>query len=67
MIIDYKTNNPYEVLLSGFEIDYQTRFWYLPNVLRGLVFNANYTRTNSEVKYPRTVIEQISYLSLLFK
>ena len=25
MIIDYKTNNPYEVLLSGFEIDYQTR------------------------------------------
>ena len=26
--------------------------------LRGLVFNANYTRTESEVKYPRTVIEQ---------
>ena len=58
MIIDYKTNNPYKVLLSGFEIDYQTRFWYLPNLLRGLVFNANYTRTESEVKYPRTVIEQ---------
>ena len=58
MINDYKTNNPYEVLLNGFEIDYQTRFWYLPNILRGLVFNANYTRTNSEVKYPRTVIEQ---------
>ena len=57
-IIDYKTNNPYEVLLSGFEIDYQTRFWYLPNLLRGLVFNANYTRTDSEVKYPRTIIEQ---------
>lgn len=57
-IIDYKTNNPYEVLLNGFEIDYQTRFWYLPNLLRGLVFNANYTRTDSEVKYPRTIIEQ---------
>ena len=57
-ILDYKSNNPYEVLLSGFEIDYQTRFWYLPNVLRGLVFNANYTRTDSEVKYPRTIIEQ---------
>ena len=57
-IIDYKTNNPYEVLLKGFEIDYQTRFWYLPEIFRGLVFNANYTRTESEVKYPRTIIEQ---------
>ena len=57
-IIDYKSNNPYEVLLNGFEIDYQTRFWYLPNLFRGLVFNANYTRTESEVKYPRTIIEQ---------
>ena len=56
-INDYKANNPYVVNLDGFEIDYQTRFWYLPNILRGLVFNANYTRTNSEVKYPRTVIE----------
>ncbi|MFL2983657.1 MAG: carboxypeptidase-like regulatory domain-containing protein [Candidatus Neomarinimicrobiota bacterium] len=56
-INNYKANNPYEVMLDGFEIDYQTRFWYLPELLRGLVFNANYTRTNSEVKYPRTVIE----------
>ena len=56
-INDYKANNPYVVDLDGFEIDYQTRFWYLPKLLRGLVFNANYTRTNSEVKYPRTVIE----------
>ena len=56
-INNYKANNPYEVNLSGFEIDYQTRFWYLPKLLRGLVFNANYTRTNSDVKYPRTVIE----------
>ena len=56
-INDYKTNNPYDVELEGFELDYQTRFWYLPSFLRGLVFNANYTRTTSEVKYPRTVIE----------
>jgi len=56
-INDYKSNNPYDVLLDGYEIDYQTRFWYLPSLLRGLVFNANYTRTTSEVQYPRTVIE----------
>ena len=55
-ILNYKTNNPYAVELSGFEIDYQTRFWYLPGMLNGLVFNANYTRTKSEVKYPRTTI-----------
>ena len=55
-ILDYKTNNPYAVELSGFEIDYQTRFWYLPGMLSGLVFNANYTKTESEVKYPRTTI-----------
>ena len=40
-------------------MDYQTRFWYLPSVLRGLVFNANYTRTTSEAIYPRNVIEKI--------
>ena len=57
MIEDYKTNNPYDVLLNGFEIDFQTRFWYLPKKLRGLVFNCNYTRTSSKVKYPRTIID----------
>jgi len=56
-IIDYKLNNPYAVKLEGFEIDYQTRFWYLPGMLSGLVFNANYTRSISEVKYPRTTID----------
>ena len=58
-INDYKANNPNPVTLRGFEVEYQTRFWYLPNLLRGLVFNANYTRTTSEVKYPRTVIENV--------
>ena len=58
-ITDYRSNNPYPVDLSGYEIDYQTRFWYLPGMLSGLVFNANYTRTFSEVKYPRTEIDYI--------
>ena len=58
IIADYTSNNPYPVDLNGYEIDYQTRFWYLPGMLSGLVFNANYTRTFSEVKYPRTEIKQ---------
>ena len=62
-IIDYKLNNPFTVKLEGFEIDYQTNFWYLPGILSGLVFNTNYTRSFSEVKYPRTTIDyQISWV-----
>ena len=57
MINDYKTNNQYNTSLKGLELDFQTRFWYLPSFLRGLVFNTNYTITRSRVRYPRTVIE----------
>ena len=53
---DYTSNNPYKVKLSGVEFDYQTRLWYLPGFLSGIVFNANYTVIQSEVKYPRTVL-----------
>ncbi len=56
-IQNYISNNPNTVKLRGFEFDYQTRFWYLPSFLSGLVFNANYTITSSEVKYPRTIID----------
>ena len=55
---DYKTNNQNATFLNGIEIDFQTRFWYLPNFLRGLVFNTNYTWIESKVKYPRTIFEQ---------
>ena len=56
MMNNYKINNPHIVKLRGWEFDYQTRFWYLPGPFSGLVLNANYTATESEVKYPRTEI-----------
>jgi TonB-dependent receptor len=56
-LINYTLNNPNAVFLKGWEFDYQTRFWYLPGILKGLVFNANYTRTSSKVKYPLTYIK----------
>ena len=37
IIADYALNNPYPVDLNGFEIDYQTRFWYLPGMLLSLI------------------------------
>ena len=57
LITNYSLNNPFPVSLKGMEFDWQTRFWYLPGALNGLVFNANYTMTESEVQYPRTILE----------
>lgn len=44
-------NNPFEATYKGFEIDWQTNFWYLPSIFKGLVLNANYTHIDSETKY----------------
>jgi TonB-dependent receptor len=38
--------------LRGFELDWQTHFWYLPSVLSGIVLNVNYTQIASEAHYP---------------
>jgi TonB-dependent receptor len=37
-------NNPYPASYEGFEIDWQTNFWYLPPPFQGLVLNINYAR-----------------------
>jgi len=55
--ISKMVNNKFPVELYGLELEWQTHFWYLPGILKGLVLNVNYTHTNSEVKYPRTIIE----------
>lgn len=54
-------NNPDPAKYSGFEIEWQTRFWYLPSVFSGLVLNINYTHIYSEMKlaYDSLVIQQI--------
>lgn len=44
-------NNPFSARYNGFEVDWQTNFWYLPSVLKGLVLNVNYTYINSEMTY----------------
>ena len=56
-ILNYELNNPNDILLKGLEFDFQTRLLWMPGLLKGLVFNANYTISDSEVKYPLTVIE----------
>jgi TonB-dependent receptor len=45
-------NNPFVIDNLGFELDWQTHFWYLPNPFKGVVLNVNYTHVHSEAEYP---------------
>jgi TonB-dependent receptor len=44
-------NNPFDAEYRGLEFEWQTNFWYLPSLLKGLVLNVNYTRIFSETTY----------------
>ncbi len=46
-------NNPNIATLYGFEVEWQSNFWFLPGVLRGIVLSTNYTYTHSSLVYPR--------------
>ncbi len=52
----YAVNNENEAINYGYEVEWQSNFWYLPGLLRGLVLNVNYTRNKSEAEYLRTRI-----------
>ena len=52
----WATNNENDAINYGFEFEWQSNFWYLPGLLKGLVMNVNYTRNKSEAKYLRTRI-----------
>jgi TonB-dependent receptor len=45
-------NNNYMAYVRGYEIDLQTRFWYLPFPLDGLLLGINYTHISSNATYP---------------
>ena len=55
----FATNNTNDANNYGFEMEWQTNFWYLPGLLNGLVINFNYTWNESKAKYLRTVIETV--------
>ena len=48
-------NNPNLVDIKGIEVEWQSNLWYLPGLLKNIVFGINYTYTYSNTKYPRTV------------
>ncbi len=45
--------------MKGIEADFQTRFWYLPAPLNGVVLTINYTHIHSESTYPFIFIRTI--------
>ncbi len=45
-------NNRYIAYVKGIETDFQTRFWYLPFPLNGVVLGVNYTHIWSQTRYP---------------
>lgn len=56
-------NSPFDTKVWGVEFDWQTNFWYMPSLLRGLVLNINYTRMFSETSYQTTVKSHLECLS----
>jgi len=54
-------NNPDPAKYYGYEVEWQTHFWYLPSVLKGIVLNINYTHIYSEMKlvYDSLVTQQV--------
>ena len=49
---DTYLNNPNSTTYKGFELDWQTNFWYLPSFLKGLVLDVNFSRIYSHTTLP---------------
>ena len=45
-------NAPYLAYVRGIELDFQTRFWYLPFPFNGVTLGVNYTKMSSNARYP---------------
>jgi TonB-dependent receptor len=62
-------NNPYKATVKGIEADLQTRLWYLPAPLNGIVLAINYTHIWSNTRYPWAIdsFKQVSLRPARFK
>lgn len=59
-VINTYVNNSFPAYVQGIEFDWQTSFWYLPNVFKGLVLNINYTMISSETTFQRFKVENVA-------
>jgi outer membrane receptor protein involved in Fe transport len=49
---DMPFNNTEKAQVYGLELSWQTNFWFMPGVLKGLVLDVNYTIMHTQTKYP---------------
>ena len=57
-------NNPNPAHIRGFELDWQTGFWYLPKPFNAMVLNVNYTRAWSDMDYKQVRNLDSTYVSV---
>jgi TonB-dependent receptor len=57
-LTDFYVNSPYDGVLRGLELEWQSNFSWLPSALSGLVLNANYTHVWSETKYMQNQVKR---------
>ena len=59
--LDQPENSPFLTDVKGYEIEWQTRSWWLPKPFDGFIINVNYSKIFSETTFPRSFVvnEQI--------
>ena len=57
-ILDQAENSPFLTDVSGYEVEWQTRSWWLPEPFDGFIFNFNYSKIYSHTTYPRSFVFQ---------
>jgi TonB-dependent receptor len=54
--LDRPENNPFLTRVRGLEVEWQTRFHWLPRPFDGIVLNANYSHIWSKTHFPRSFV-----------
>tara|TARA_B100001115_G_C15843350_1_gene423619 strand:+ start:681 stop:3566 length:2886 start_codon:yes stop_codon:yes gene_type:complete len=55
-ILDQAENSPFKTDVNGYEVEWQTRSWWLPKPLDGFILNFNYSKIYSKTTYPRSFV-----------
>ncbi|MEJ5352319.1 MAG: TonB-dependent receptor [Melioribacteraceae bacterium] len=65
-LITVYLNNPNPGYVRGFEVEWQSNFWYLPKPFNSIVLGINYTRTWSSMEYLRIENTDSTYKQGIF-
>jgi len=57
-VLDQAENSPFLTDVNGYEVEWQTRSWWLPKPFDGFILNVNYSKIYSHTTYPRSFVYQ---------